>query len=258
MINEFWNYAKGKSDDLFALRFRPGTDTAMAFATAVAFSFVYYAGSHTASSLISFLLFTVLGTGLLCVVLPAFYVLVVRGEPLGALGITTRRWRLALGLSAFFAAGSFPGLLSPMAQNPDVDLLPHLLVNGLSLWEPFFVYGWLQVRFERAFGVLPGMALAALCFGAYHVGTFPLTGVLALTGFGLLYAALFQAAGANLLVLWPLTWAVGSGIGTLQGGFGFSWDFVPVVAVLLAVQVMAIAGFARFARAGNSGMDHRG
>ena len=108
------------------------------------------------------------------------------------------------------------------------------------------MFGWLQLRFERAFGLLPGVVLAALSFGAYHLGTFPLTGVLGLVGFGLLYAVLFRVVGANLLVLWPLMWAVGSGIGTLQGGFAFSWDSVPNAMVLLGVQAAAIALFARW------------
>ena len=231
---------------IFSVRLEPGTDTVLAFATAVAFSFVYFFATHTESMLASFLVFTALGTGVVCVVLPAFYVLVVRREGPEALGVTARRWRLSLAISAVFAAGSLPAVLQAAAWTPGADLAPHLLVNALSLWEPFFVFGWLQLRFERAFGILPGVVLAALSFGAYHLGTFPLPAVLALVGFGLLYATLFRAAGANLLVLWPLTWAVGSGIGTLQGGFAFGWDSVPSAVVLLVVQTAAIALFARW------------
>lgn len=229
---------------ILSVRLEPGADTALAFATAVAFSFCYFFGARTGSALASFLVFTVLGTGVVCVLLPAFYVLVVRGEGLGALGITARGWRVSLAISAVFAAGSLPGLLRA-AGDSGADPAPHVLVNALTLWEPFFVFGWLQLRFERAFGVLPGVFLAALSFGAYHLGTFPLPAVLALVGFGLLYAALFRAVGANLLALWPLAWAVGSGIGTLQGGFAFGWASVPGAAVLLLVQAAAIALFAR-------------
>lgn len=171
----------------------------------------------------------------------------VKREGLGSIGITARLWWLALPISAFLAIGSLPALLELAEASPSAALTQHLIVNGLLLWEPFFVHGWLQLRFERAFGILPGILLAALCFGAYHLGTFPIPAILALVGFGLLYGALFRAVGANLLVLWPLTWAVGSGIGTLQGGFIFGWTFVPGAAGLLAVQVAAIALFARHA-----------
>jgi membrane protease YdiL (CAAX protease family) len=219
-------------------------DTVLAFATAVAFSLTYFFSARIDSALASFLVFTVLGTGVVCVLLPVSWVLVVRGEGLAALGITTFRWRLALAISAFLAAGSFPELLRA-ARHPGADLAPHLLVNALALWEPFFVFGWLQLRFERAFGVLPGVVLAALSFGVYHLGTFPLPAVFALVGFGFLYAALFRAVGANLLVLWPLTWAVGSGIGTLQGGLAFGWSSAPGAVALLLVQTVAIVLLAR-------------
>lgn len=228
---------------IFSTRFEPGADTALAFGTAVVFPFIYFFGAHTSSALASFLVFTVLGTGILCVLFPAFYMLVLRGAPLESLGITSRRWWLALVISLIFAAGSLPTVLEAAEQTPGAELAPHLLVNGLILWEPFFVFGWLQLRFERAFGILPGIALAALCFGAYHLGTFPLTGVVGLIAFGLVYAVLFRAAGANLLALWPLTWAVGRGIGTLQGGFAFGWGAVPGAAALLAIQIAAIVLF---------------
>jgi hypothetical protein len=107
------------------------------------------------------------------------------------------------------------------------------------MWEPFFVYGWLQLRFERAFGVIPGIALAAVCFGAYHIGTFPLSGVVTLLGLGVFFGVLFRATGGNLLALWPLTWAVTSSIGVLEGGFG--WSDVATYALLLIVQVVLIA-----------------
>ena len=233
---------------VFAVHFRPGTDTALALATAVAFFFVYFIGARIESSVLSFLLFTVVGTGLICVIVPAYYMLVIRDEPLANLGITKRRWGLALGLSAFFAAGSLPQLFAVAADEPEVDLAAHLLGNGLVFWEPFFVYGWLQLRFERAFGILPGIVLASLCFAGYHLGTFPLEAVAGFVAVGLLQGALFRAVGANLLVVWPLLATVGSAIGTLQGDFVFGWDSVPEAVALIVVQLAAIAVFARWHR----------
>ncbi|MBU4535077.1 MAG: hypothetical protein KKF16_04465 [Euryarchaeota archaeon] len=38
-----------------------------------------------------------------------------------------------------------------------VNLIPHFLTNGLILWEPFFIFSWLQLRFDQAFGIIPGI-----------------------------------------------------------------------------------------------------
>jgi membrane protease YdiL (CAAX protease family) len=33
----------------------------------------------------------------------------------------------------------------------------------------FFFRGWLLLRFEAAFGLVPGLLLSALCYSAYHI-----------------------------------------------------------------------------------------
>jgi membrane protease YdiL (CAAX protease family) len=206
---------------------------------------LYYANTRAQGPVFSLVVFVILTNGVLNVLFPAYYVLVLRREGLGQLGITRRWWGLAVLLSAVVSMLSWPQLQQIVAQHPGTDLLPLLLANGLILWEPFFVYGWLQLRFERAFGVIPGIGLAAVCFGAYHLGTFPLSGVGSLALLGLFFGVLFRVSGGNLLALWPLTWAVTSSIGVLEGGFGFGWSDVATYALLLIVQVAAIALMAR-------------
>jgi hypothetical protein len=63
---------------------------------------------------------------------------------------------------------------------------------------------------------------------------------------GVFFGVLFRVAGGNLLALWPLTWAVTSGIGVLEGGFDpVGWADVAVYALLLIVQISFIALVAR-------------
>jgi hypothetical protein len=119
-----------------------------------------------------------------------------------------------------------------------------LLFNGLILWEVLFVFGWLQLRFERAFGVLPAVLLAGICFGAYHVGTYPWNAAVGLMVWAVFFAAAFRLT-RNLLALFPLAWSVGSGAGTLAGGMVFGWDLVAVSALVLAVQCSIIWALAR-------------
>lgn len=225
---------------ILTLRWQPSQDTLAALLTALLMIPVYYVGTHDTTGIVGLLVFVVLGNGILNVLFPAYYILVMRKERPRELGITTDRLWLAVGLSLVWGLMSWVGLQKEARLHPDADLLPQLVFNGLILWEPFFVYGWLQLRFERAFGMLPGIVLAAACFGAYHLGTYPLSAVGMLVVIGLIYAVLFRMT-KNLLTLWPLVWSVGSSIGTLQGGFYFGWNEIGTYAIILLVQVVAIA-----------------
>ena len=81
---------------------------------------------------------------------------------------------------------------------------------------------WLAAaRFERAFGMLPGILLAGITMGAYHLGTFGLSGVLIMAAFGISFGAVFRVT-RNLLSMWSLTWAICASIGTVSGGHLFS------------------------------------
>lgn len=188
--------------ETFALRWRPRADTAVALLTALLMVGLYYANTlATQSPVFSLVVFVILTNGVLNVLFPAYYMLVVRREGLKQLGITRRWWWLALLLSVLISVLFWPQPQQVAAQQQDIDLLPLLLANGLILWEPFFMYGWLQLRFEQAFGVIPGIALAAVCFGAYHLGTFPPSGVGSLVLLGVFFGVLFRVAGGNLLAL---------------------------------------------------------
>jgi hypothetical protein len=146
-------------------RWRSGQDILVALVTAVLMIPIYYAGTHMADPTLNTLIFGLVGNVVLSVLFPVYYLLRPRGEQLDELGITTRRWWLAALLSLALSAISWLGLVRIPTQ-PGASLLPQILVNGLMLWEPFFVFSWLQLRFERAFGILPGILLPGIAMGA--------------------------------------------------------------------------------------------
>lgn len=118
-------------------------------------------------------------------------------------------------------------------------LVPHFLMNAIILWEPFFLFSWLQLRFDRAFGIIPGILLTGICLGAYHLGTYGLPLVLSLAAFGIVFAAIFRITG-NIFIMWPLTWSTASAEGSLEGGFLFGWNDVLLAVLILAVQLAFI------------------
>ena len=118
--------------ETFALRWRPSGDTAVALLTAVLMVGFYYANTRAAQgSVFSLVVFVILTNGVLNVLFPAYYVLVVRREGLDQLGITKRWWWLALLLSAVVSVLSWPQLQDAVAQHPGTDRMP-LRVVGIE------------------------------------------------------------------------------------------------------------------------------
>ena len=215
----------------------PSSDTLVAVLTEIAMIAAYWTATHLLSRGWDGVLVLGVLTNLgLNVLFPVWWIVYHRRQPLSELGITTRRWLPSLLIGVALAAFSSLGLRHRVAGT---DWLPHVLFNAVILWEPFFVYGWLQLRYDRAFGIIPGVLLAALSFAAYHIGTYPPAGLVTLLVSGLFFAAIFRPT-SNLLTMWPLFWGVSSSIGTLMGGMQFTWDQVATWSVILLIQLAFI------------------
>lgn len=219
------------------VRGAPNLDVAIAFASLLLLILAYYATTHWLSSQVSVIVvFGILTNLVLNVMLPVWWIAYHRKQPLRELGITMNRWLPSLLIGTCLASYSAFNLWRMAA---DINLLPHFLFNAACFWEPFFVYGWLQLRFDRAFGVVPGIILASLSFTAYHIGTYSAEDLIILLFAGLLYAIVFRIT-SNLLIIWPLAFSIGSSMGTLMGGMQFTWNQVSIWSIILLVQLSII------------------
>ena len=219
------------------LTYDPGRDTWMALATLLYFIPSYYLGANTDTPLaLGNFLFA---TTIVLVILPAYYVLGVMRKPLSEIGFTTRRLLPSLGITALLIIAYMPRLRWALGTIPEANALPHLIYCGLCLWEPFFIHSWIQLRFDKAFGIIPGIIAAGACTAAYHIGTFP-AGMVAMLGiYGLFYGVIFRAT-RNIFTLWPFAWAGAAAMGTIQGGFVFNWHHVAMYGAVLATQIISI------------------
>ena len=212
----------------------PNGDVLVAVLTEVAMIAAYWTTTHLLSGGWDDVLVLGVLTNLgLNVCFPVWWIAYHRRQPLSELGITTRRWLPSLIISVALAVFFALGLRQRVAG---VEWLPHVLFNAVILWEPFFVFGWLQLRYDRAFGIVPGVLFGGLSFAAYHVGTYPPAELAILLVTGLVFAAIFRLT-SNLLTVWPLVWAVSSSMGTLMGGMQFTWNQVVIWSVILLIQL---------------------
>lgn len=195
-------------------------------------------------------LYLLLGNLAVVTVIPAWVLTRRRTEGLAGRGFTRYRLGIALLMSVVLALGSLPTYLGAAVQ-AGVDPAEHLAYNLTILWEPLFVYGWLLLRFRRAFGWLPGVLGAAAGVAAHHLGSVPPITLLVFFVTGVVFAAV-MAAVRNLWVMFPLAAGVSSAIGTLQAEVDFTWALAATGLVILAVQAAILVLFGRHRRTGRA------
>jgi len=216
----------------------PSIDTAVALITVLLMiGGIYYLMVHLPQGSAIKTIYNFIVTFLL-VIFPVWWILAYRGGSLKDLGIKKAGLIPSLIISILITAYFLYYALSTYSFY-GYSLIPHFLTNALILWEPFFIFCWLQLRFDKAFGIIPGILLAGASMGAYHIGTYPMPEVVTLALFGVVFAAIFRIT-SNLLIMWPLTWSTSSAVGTLKGGFLLGWNEAIMAFIVLLIQIAVI------------------
>ena len=212
----------------------PSIDTVIALITAILMiGGGYYLMVHLPEDSTIKTVYNVIVTFLL-VAFPVWWILWHRNGSLKDLGIKREGLIPSLIISILITAYFLYYTLSTYSFY-GINLIPHFLTNALILWEPFFIFCWLQLRFDKSFGIIPGILLAGIALGAYHIGTYPMSEVIVLALFGVVFAIIFRIT-SNLLIMWPLTWSTSSAVGTLKGGFLLGWNEAIMAFLVLLVQ----------------------
>jgi len=195
---------------MVAVRWRPSKDLAV-----VAASWLLVVGAvYTANVIVGpsvwggmayFVLYTLVGATLFGIGIPLYWMVVTRRCSLADLGLTSRHMALSLVLQLAFALLQYLATLAGTTMPPVEQLIPLLaLALAIGFFEAVFWRGWVQLRLEEAFGIVPGILLASALYAAYHVGYgMPAREIVFLFFVGLVYATAFRLT-KSILVLWPL------------------------------------------------------
>ena len=232
---------QSSSGEQTLVRFRPSQDSGVALLTEVALVLSYLALERSTEGTPSMMLVLGLIIPLVTVAVPLLWTTVIRDEPLSELGITTKRIVPSLLLALLLVNVQILPITSAKPQLVAALWVPQALVGALSLWEVFFVFGWLQGRFEHDFGVLPAVLGAAACYALYQVAFGSMELVISQFMLGVLFAVAFRTVN-NLLVLWPLVWAASAArLCILEGYCQAGWGTAVFSAIVLAIELVLIA-----------------
>jgi membrane protease YdiL (CAAX protease family) len=205
--------------DAFALRWQPTRHTWVAVGTGLA-AFVLSAlllllepGSVPARIIHNGLIYVVCGFAI-----PWGYTLLVERNTPAAMGLRRERWLISLILSLVLAALFSPilileGNLGAVGWRQVAKAAFTLTAAG-GLFELFLYCGFIHLRLEKAFGVIPAILVTAVLYVLWHVGTQlplepdPVGALWKLLLVGVMYQSVFSLT-RNLLVIWPFFHAVG-------------------------------------------------
>ena len=196
-------------------RFKVTKDTGIAAAAglgmiSLSLLMIPFGGDSARDTVISFILRDVLMIFGLGVVFVSLYVEKKSKEVIAELGFTRRKWALSLILNLAFAAGLLAVFIKD-GKPADVISLKNLygasyiLVAGI--FEMTFIYGFLRMSFEKAFGIIPAILLTSVFYSLHHAGFQP--EFLHLFLVGLMYCGVFYIT-KNMLVIFPFFWGVGA------------------------------------------------
>jgi membrane protease YdiL (CAAX protease family) len=235
---------KHTAKQIFTFRWKPNLDLAV-----VAISWLLVVGAlYTATVILGpelgggipyFLLYAVLGATLFGVGIPLYWMVVVRQRPLADLGITTRWLGLSILLQLAFAGLQYMGTLA-QAQLPPLEQLVPLIALALTIgfFEALFWRGWLLLRMEESFGIIPAVLLGSLLYALYHIGyAMPLDEIVFLFFVGVMFAVVFRLT-KSVFILWPAFQPMGQLV-TLIGD-GLTLPLISALGFVEALVVMLV------------------
>ena len=142
---------------------------------------------------------------ILGILVPIAYNSLVKKRPLSEMGISKKHWKKSLVLSLIASFLLIGPAMARVIIPPFTELLPILALEiTAGLFFVIFFHGWVQMRFERAFGAIPAIFIAAAFFALYHVAYGEPISILYMGHFmgGLIHATIFRMT-RNILILWP-------------------------------------------------------
>ena len=223
----------------FTARWEPGRDLLIVLGSwilvvAALYTATVVVGSEAWGGIAYFLLYAVLGAGIFGVGIPLYWTVVVRQRPLSDLGITTRWLWPSLGLQLIFAAFQFAGTLA-RSGIPDFEQFIPLVALSLAIgfFEALFWRGWVLLRLEEAFGLIPAILLGSAMYAAYHIGYAMSLGEMVFLFFiGVMYAVAFRLT-KNIFILWPLFQPMGQLVTLIKDGLD-----IPLLSSLGFIEVL--------------------
>lgn len=201
---------KSSLKQVFVLRWNPSKDlVAVAvgwlLVTGSLYTATFIAGENLWGGFAYFLIYALICATLFGVGIPLYWTTIVRRRPVGEIGITKNRLAISLVLQVVFSVLLYFVTLARV-QLPSLEELIPLVTLALTIgfFEAIFWRGFILLRLEDAFGIIPAILLGSALYAAYHIGYgMPISEIGFLFFIGILFAVVFRLT-KSIFILWPI------------------------------------------------------
>ena len=226
---------------IFAFRWQPSKDllaivVSWVLVVTALYAATFLVGSDVAGGMAYFGLYAVLGATIFGIGIPLYWTVVVRKRPVSDLGLTRERLALSVILQLAFAALQFVGAYRDLKIPAWDSLLPLVaLALAIGFFEAIFWRGWVLLRLEECFGLIPAIAIGSILYSLYHIGYgMPASEMFFLFFIGVMYAIAFRLT-KNVFMLWPVFQPMGQLVTLIKDGLS-----LPLLASLGFIEALAL------------------
>lgn len=226
---------------IFAFRWQPSKDllaivVSWVLVVTALYAATFLVGSEVAGGMAYFGLYAILGATIFGIGIPLYWTVVVRKRPVTDLGLTRERIALSVILQLAFATLQFIGAYRDL-EIPAWDRLLPLVALALAIgfFEAIFWRGWVLLRLEECFGLIPAIVIGSILYSLYHIGYgMPASEMVFLFFIGVMYAVAFRLT-KSVFMLWPVFQPMGQLVTLIKDSLS-----LPLLASLGFIEVLAL------------------
>jgi len=192
---------------------------------------------------LNFITFGVIGISLFGIALPVIWTAMIKKRSLAELGIKKDKLVISIILGIILSVVQYFLTIRNIEIPATREMVPLIAMSlAVGFYENIFYRGWVQLRMEEFFGIIPGIALSAVIYALYHIGYgMPANEIIILFIVGFVYSTIFRMT-TNIFILFPFLTPTGALFTQIKDGlrlpfeatFGFA-DVIVLCAVILIV-----------------------
>lgn len=232
---------KNTLQTIFTFRWNPGLDlgaliVSWILVTVSLYTATFIVTPEAGGGLAYFFFYAILTATIFGVGVPLYWMVGYRKRPIQDLGITKKYLGVSIVLQLIFSALLYTVTLAKVELPAWQELLPLIaLTLAIGFFEALFWRGWVLMRLEEAFGLIPAVILGSLLYAFYHIGYgMSMSEIAFLFWIGVLFAVTFRLT-KNLFILWPIFQPIGQLVTLSQEGLS-----LPLLAALGFFEVLIV------------------